>query len=150
MNPSRVAARSRSARWLGLVLMISGCGSVEYPAVTGRVTLDGEPLPDAVISFMPVDEQGVPTLGVTDSRGVYTLEQTADATGAPAGKYTVRITTYREGRPEADPPIVGAAERVPAQYNVRTTLKAEVRPGENVLDFELSSQGEIIQPPADQ
>jgi hypothetical protein len=132
------------------VLVIVGCEArLQHPTVTGKVTLDGEPLPNAVVSFMPVDEQGSPTLAVTDRRGAYTLEQTADVPGAPAGKYTVRITTYREGRPEADPPVAGAAEKVPAHYNIRSTLTAEVRPGENVVDFELSSEGEIIQPPAD-
>lgn len=137
--------------WLGLVLTASGCGDViEYFPVTGQVTLDGKPLPDAVVSFMPDDEGGVATLGETDGDGVYTLRQTADSSGAPVGKYTVRITTYREGKPDADPPIPGVPEEVPAEYNLRTTLSAEVEPKEeNTIGFKLSSEGEIMQPPSD-
>ena len=151
MNEPRATARiGTSVGWLGLVLLVWGCGHVEYPSVTGKVTLDGQPLPNAVVSFMPDDEQGVPSLGVTDSDGIYTLQQTAELTGAPIGKYTVRITTYREGRPEAQPPVPGVPERVPAQYNLRTTLRAQVQPEANVLDFALISRGRIIQPPPDQ
>ena len=120
---------------------ISGCGGIECFPVTGTITLDGNPLADARVSFMPDDELGVPTMGVTDTGGVYTLRQTADQNGAPAGSYTVRITTYREGKPDAEPPVPGDPERVPPQYNLRTTLTAEVRPEENILDFELSSKG---------
>jgi hypothetical protein len=112
--------------------------------------LGGEPLAGAVVSFMPDDEQGLPTLAVTDGQGVYTLAQTVDQSGAPVGKYTVRITTYREGRPEGDPPMPGVPERVPAQYNLRTALTAEIGPEENVIDFELESEGEIIQPPPEE
>ena len=149
-TPSVTALTWTNVGCLGLVLLVSGCGGIEYFPVTGKVTLDGQPLPGAVVSFMPNDEQGVPSLGVTDGTGVYTLRQTAELVGAPAGKYTVRITTYREGKPEADPPILGAPERVPEQYNIRTTLKAEVKPGEegNDIPFELSSRGRIVRPPA--
>lgn len=147
MNAPSVAALTwTNVGCLGLVLLVSGCGGIEYFPVTGKVTLDGEPLPDAVVSFMPDDEQGVPSLGVTDGGGVYTLRQTAELVGAPAGKYTVRVTTYREGKPEADPPIPGVPEKVSAEYNVRTTLNAEVKPEENAIGFELSSRGPIVQP----
>ena len=144
--PSATALTWTTVGCLGLVLLVSGCGGIEYFPVAGKVTLDDRPLPDAVVSFMPNDEQGVPSLGVTGAGGVYTLRQTAELVGAPVGKYTVRITTYREGRPEADPPIPGVPEKVPAEYNVRTTLAAEVKPEENAIDFNLSSGGPIVQP----
>ncbi len=119
---------------------MSGCGGMECLPVSGTITLDGEPLPDAKVSFMPDDEFGVATMGVTDTGGVYTLRQTADQDGAPPGSYTVRITTYREGKPDSDPPIPGVSETVPPQYNLRTTLSAEVGAGENILDFPLKSK----------
>jgi len=143
--PCAAALTWTSVGCLGL-LLVCGCDGIECFPVSGKVTLDGRPLPDAAVSFMPDDEHGIPSLGVTDSNGVYTLRQTAELAGAPAGKYTVRITTFREGRPEADPPVPGVPEKVPAEYNVRTKLAAEVKPEENVIGFKLSSQGTIVQP----
>ncbi len=120
---------------------MSGCGGgMECFPVGGTITLDGQPLPAAKVSFMPDDELGVATMGVTDAGGVYTLRQTADQNGAPPGSYTVRITTYREGKPDADPSIPGVPETVPPQYNLRTTLSAEVGSEENNIDFELKSK----------
>jgi hypothetical protein len=136
---------------LGLMLTVSGCGGgIKCFPVSGRVTLDGKPLADAVVSFMPEDEGGVAPSGVTDKSGIYTLRQTAEADGAPAGHYTVRITTYREGKPWADPPVPGAAERVPGEYNLRTTLREEVKAEENSIDFRLTSSGEIVHPAGDE
>ena len=66
---------------LGLVRVVSGCREVEYPSVTGRVSLDGRPLPDAVVLFMADDEQNVPSLGIADMRGIYTHQQAADVRG---------------------------------------------------------------------
>ncbi len=126
--------------WFLFAVAISGCGGVKCAPVTGTITLDGEVLSDAKVSFMPEDDLGIPTMGATDAAGVYTLRQTADQQGAPAGSYTVRITTYREGKPDADPPIPGIPERVPPQYNLRTTLSAEVGPEENKIDFDLKSK----------
>ncbi|NLS95720.1 MAG: carboxypeptidase regulatory-like domain-containing protein [Planctomycetaceae bacterium] len=128
---------------LGCLLVaavFSGCGGINCFPVTGKVTLDGSPLPDAKVSFMPSDDQGLPTIGVTDASGIYSLRQTADMEGAPAGSYTVRIATYREGNVDADPPIPEVRERVPPHYNLRTTLKAEIAPKANAIDFDLRSK----------
>ena len=82
MNAPRVAVRTGTrVGCLGLVRVVTGCGEVEYPSVTGRVTLDGRPLSDAAVSFMPGDEQGVPSLGIADGRGIYTHQQAADVRG---------------------------------------------------------------------
>lgn len=124
---------------------LSGCGS-EYATVTGRITLDGEPLPNATVSFMPEDEGGRPSFGRTGTDGRYSLQETHRVSGALPGEYTVRITTYVEGNPEEIPPIPTVPERVPTKYNTETGLIEEVKPGENVLDFPLDSQGEIVQP----
>jgi hypothetical protein len=123
-----------------LATAISGCGGVECFPVTGTITLDGEPLADAKVSFIPNDEAGIPTIGITDTNGTYTLAQTARHKGAPAGSYTIRITTYREGRPDGESPIPDTPERVPSKYNLHTKLTADVGRKENGIDFELSSK----------
>lgn len=65
-------------------LVLSGCGGgtpvLDTEPVTGVVTLDGEPVPEATVLFSPVNEgEGTPATGMTDSEGVYTL------TARPAG-----------------------------------------------------------------
>jgi len=124
---------------IGLPLALSGCGDAR-PSVTGKVTLDGSPLPDAIISFMPESEEGAPSFGRTDGQGNYTLQESQEAGGAAVGKYTVRITTYRDGQPEVDPPIPRVPEKVPPRYNLDTELTEEVKPGENVFNFPLTSK----------
>lgn len=124
---------------------LSGCGS-EYATVTGKITLDGQPLPNATVSFMPEDDEGRPSFGRTGADGRYSLQETNRVTGALPGKYTVRITTYVEGNPDEAPPVPTVPERVPTKYNIETGLIEDVKPGENVLDFPLDSQGETVQP----
>jgi hypothetical protein len=128
----------------GLAAVMSGCGGPTGPEVTGSVTLDGDPLGEATISFLPENRELAPLITSTDLEGKYTLERGVD--GVAEGTYTVRITTYRPAITEIDPPIPGVKEKVPAKYNVQTTLNAEVSSGENVHDFPLDSKGRIFQP----
>jgi len=128
---------------------LSGCGGVKYYPVSGEVTLDGRALPEATVSFMPEDDLGTPALGKTDSQGNYTLQQTRNIGGTAAGVYRVRITTFFEGIPDIEPPMPARPEKVPVKYNLQSELVREVKPGENVFDFPLDSQGEIFQPSPD-
>lgn len=129
-----------------LGLLAAGCGGQSnIGKVTGRVTLDGQPLADAVVTFAPAAE-GSPSLGRTDSSGLYNLVYTREINGAEIGEHKVSITTYSAADPEADPPVAAVPEKVPAKYNGRSELKATVEAGSNRLDFDLESAGEVIQP----
>jgi hypothetical protein len=75
--------------WMGLAACfvgMAGCGgqptlNTEY--VEGVVTLDGQPVPEATVTFVPVTEgQGASATGMTDQQGVYKL--TAAVTGETA------------------------------------------------------------------
>lgn len=138
-----------------LAACLLGCGSTSGPEleeVSGTVTLDGEPLPDATVRFMPEasgDAEYVrPATGVTDSGGWYSLAFSSSREGALPGKYRVSITTFREGGYDTDEdgnPIPGAPEKVPVAYNSETTLTATI-PSDS-YDFELKSDaGEVVQP----
>ena len=118
-----------------------------HPGVSGTVTLDGQPLANATMSFLPDDDQLEPSFARTDQKGNYALQQTEAVAGAMPGRYTVRITTYEPAVTESDPPEAGIPERVPTKYNIQTELAAEVKPVENnVIDFPLDSNGQIVQP----
>jgi hypothetical protein len=121
------------------LLVCLGCGGGDVGYVEGTVTMDGNPLPDALVTFQP--ESGRPSYGRTDGNGRYELIYTKDAKGAVPGKHTVTISTLQEGDPDAGGKSI--PEKVPAKYNTNTELTREVTPGSNKLDFELSSEGEI-------
>jgi len=132
-------ANTRSTKrnlWCLIALVgISGCfgGGESLPEltiVTGTVTLDGNPLPGANVIFQP--QQGKTTFAMTDESGEYELMYNQDVAGAVPGNYTVKIT--KEKNPE-EPGI----ELVPAKYNEKTNLKADVKPGEeNHFQFDLT------------
>lgn len=120
-----------------LVALAGGCAgrgdAPETAEVTGTVTLDGAPLEEASIIFQP--EDGRPSYAVTDARGQYALMYTRDVPGAKLGNHSVHITTARgEDDPESEVP-----ERLPAKYHSQSSLTANVEPGQNSIDFELSA-----------
>ena len=85
-----------SLRWVGIlgVLTAAGCSSnsVVYPevaTVVGVVTLDGQSLEKATITFVP--EAGRSSSGVTDSSGKYSLHYTGTIRGAMLGTHRVMI-----------------------------------------------------------
>jgi hypothetical protein len=77
-----------------LLVLTTGCGRSFVPA-RGRVTLDGQPLAGAVVSFHLDSGQGLPAQGATDADGRFALA-VVDAVGARPGTYKVVVT-----RPEA-------------------------------------------------
>ena len=119
-------------------LLLNGCGSggPELGSVSGTVTLDDRPLPDAIVEFQPAS--GSPSEGVTDSAGSYQLRYTAKKKGALLGKHQVRITLST--RADAHGQKVDVPQLLPARYNRNTELTAEVRSGSNKLDFPLKSK----------
>ncbi len=134
---------------LGLVFL-AGCGP-DRPdnvgRVTGRVTLEGAPLPNAMITFAPVQPGGSTSLGKTNDDGKYTLGYGGDVQGAEIGEHRVTITTYDSGSEDADPPRPKVLEMVPAKYNYQSELKAEVKAGSNEIDFPLKNDGPVVPEP---
>lgn len=134
----------RSAMSAAAAIMLTGCGGGNVAEVTGTVTLDGQPLPNAVVEFSPATEgQGTPSYGRTDASGTFTLQYTSDQPGAEVGEYRVSITTQTSGDPDAEPPIPEQPELVPAKYNWETELRETVVAGVNTFTFDLDSDGVI-------
>jgi hypothetical protein len=129
----------------GVILPMIGCGPDNVGQVSGTVTLDGQPLEGAFVEFQPV-AGNTPSRGITDAAGEYTLQYTRDIEGAELGEHTIRISTFNGGDPDAEPPKPRVPEKVPAEYNSRTTLKATVEKGSNEIDFDLKSGGAVAQP----
>lgn len=117
-----------------------GCSGSDLPelaSVSGVVTLDGAPHPNAHVIFSPA--QGRPAEAVTDSNGKYELYYLPGVKGAEPGQYTVSITTQYQApeNPGNEPPFV---DPIPAEYNVGSTLTETVSPGKNDINFELKTK----------
>ena len=57
------------------------------------VTLDGQPVADAGVMFLPVDSrEGPPASGTTDAEGRFTLITANRPEGAPIGSHRVAIS----------------------------------------------------------
>jgi hypothetical protein len=119
-----------------------GCNADIVP-VSGKVTLDGEPLAGAVINFQPIrDSSAEPpaatgSVGHTDAQGQYVLRLVEpDRTGALVGEHTVTISTATMSDVEGEPP---QGERAPEAWrdgSQRFTVPAS---GTNQANFALAT-----------
>jgi len=117
-----------------LAAMAAGCDSGSpMGQVTGKVTFNGKPLPNAEIEFQPVDNRPSSS-GKTDAEGQYKLQYTAKKSGALAGEHVVRITTEQDASDDGKPAV---PEKLPPKYNTKSQLKKTVEPGRQTIDFEL-------------
>jgi hypothetical protein len=127
---------------LGVSLLNAGCGGADVPdnltSVFGVVTLDGQPLAGAAVTFVPPD--GRPASGTTDSSGAYSLSYNDGSDGCLPGLCRVMISTGTAGRENDDGEVVGAKpESVPPKYNVQSELTFDVKLNErNQADFSLT------------
>ena len=131
---------------LALVLS-AGCGDVpdNLGRVSGKVTLDGQPLANATVVFSPKTAASQ-SIAVTDANGEYSLLYAAKIRGAEPGEHRVAVSTFTEGDPDGDPPVAKVAERVPYKYNLRSELSATVSRGKNTVNLDLATDGPVVQP----
>jgi hypothetical protein len=106
--------------------------------VSGRVSLNGEPLGEAEITFVPLtrDEKGQSlseAKGRTDADGNFTLRIDKERAGARAGKY--RVTISKKARDRNNLPV----EQIPERYHSKSELTVEVQDPVTRVDFELRS-----------
>ncbi|MBR9802873.1 MAG: carboxypeptidase-like regulatory domain-containing protein [Rubinisphaera brasiliensis] len=112
---------------------VTGCGGGDGPelaTVSGTVTLNGQPLHGAVVTFLP-KSGGRPAMANTDEDGHFKLNYSSTEMGGVVGSNTVRVS-----KQEAKPDGSGQQELIPEKYNEQSSLEYEVKPGRN--DFEIS------------
>jgi len=120
------------------VLAAAGCGEGSTSTVTGTVTLDGQPLQEGVVRFVPADGKGqTASAEVKDGKFTATL---------PKGEMRVEFSAPKVVRQTKmydtpDSPVVDeTVELLPARYNVQSTLKITVKGGSQSEKFDLTSQ----------
>jgi hypothetical protein len=122
---------------LPAILVFSGCGDSTAPArVTGTLTLDGTPVANATLAFIPVSGERR-SYGETDSQGRYELWFTGQLAGAVVGEHRIEIRTGSADTPSGED--VSAAETIPAKYNVESELTRTLKSGKQTLNFELTT-----------
>lgn len=134
----------------------SGCGGSAEKApqltpVAGKVTLNGEPLAGASVSFIPRDStKGTGGFGATLADGSYEMMHRSQAKGVEAGTYVVWFSKFAmpdgspipEGKNATD---VGAKESLPPELSNPPLDRAlhviTVKSGEkNNFNFDLKSK----------
>jgi len=110
-------------------LLAAGCGSgPNFVKVSGVVTLNGKPYPNAVVSFQPVGSKENPNPGegsvaITDANGRFELKTRSGQNGAVVGQHRVRIQTNRQQTTGAFDPQTGSPDQGP-----RVRVQAEPIP----------------------
>jgi hypothetical protein len=111
--------------------------------ISGTVNLNGKPVAEGDIRFVPVEGTKGTDAGAVIQDGKYKVR----LTGLAGGKYRVSIRGYKQsGRLEPDPlggpPVKGAVQIVPKEYHgEESTLVREITRGANRLDFDLVTSG---------
>jgi hypothetical protein len=142
------------------LLVVTGCTPSEGPKVSGLVTvsgivtLDGKPLPNATVTFVPISrgEGEMSAGGLSDSTGKYILRTGSDKNyGIKPGQYKVIISSFvmpdgttKQITADVSPmqlKLEGAQQAVPAKYSdiVNSTLTSNVAPEGGKIDFALTS-----------
>jgi hypothetical protein len=126
-----------------IALLPIGCsGDNSRAAVSGQVTLDGQPVEQGRITFVPLDVTAGPTAGAVIRMGRYDIRA---AEGALVGKNRVEVrAAVKTGKqlPSAysGAPIDETRESILDRYNEKSDLVRDIKPGKNQFDFELTSQ----------
>jgi hypothetical protein len=162
-SPSREYEMSRSI-WtpqfiliLAALTPLAGCSRGPVVAeVVGIVKLDGKPVPNVKIMFMPDPVKGTVgpiSAGLTDDEGHFKLKCEDERDGAVVGWHRVVVfdgnqnlyRTPRNGRRDDDAPVVKQKPRaqgphVPDKYSTsaKTPLELEVKDTKNNLEIPLT------------
>lgn len=123
-------------------LLGASVGCSKYDAsVSGRVTLDGEPLSRGTVAFVPV-EDGPPAYGRIDASSNY-IVRTGREEGLPSGDYRVTVVANEPPPVENDrggPPPAGKPITPPWYRSHETSgLEFSVERGSNEIDLRLTT-----------
>lgn len=128
----------RFAALVVLTVGLLGCGNSRVAEVSGKVVVDGEPVPNGAILFFPVDGQSA-TSGSVIENGEYYAK-------VAVGKMKVSISVPKVvGKKKIydtpnSPEMPVTKEALPPRYNEKTELTVDVEPGKNTRNFDLKSK----------
>jgi hypothetical protein len=148
----------RHVRLFALLVLVGltaiGCGpKQQFAEVSGVVTLNGKPMPDALVEFLPDPEkgtQGPMSMGTTNAEGRFRLvcSDSDRRDGAVVGFHRVLIQDARSiPKARSDFSKEKPPENVPSRVSyiygkaASTPLRQEVRPGPQEVTLEVTGRG---------
>jgi hypothetical protein len=163
-------SRGRRASSLIVLVLVSGLGAgcqrqQVYGVVEGVVTLDGQPLTNVEVVFLPDPEKGTKgrrSVALADIDGRYRLASDTGRPGAPVGVHRVCVNDLLPGPPGVGPVTpadsaegpVGTKDEAKESHNVKrsrfppdyssaiaTPLRdVEVKEGQQTINLDLKRQ----------
>ncbi|MCA9132795.1 MAG: hypothetical protein KDA45_06560 [Planctomycetales bacterium] len=127
---------------LSLPLLLSGCGDSGFE-IHGKVMLNGKPMEQGEIQFVPMDSTGGEHVGAVITNGEYAVE---DSVRLEEGEYQVQIRSYGStGRKVWDGMGDGTNKTMvddfrqilPPKYNDVSELRLTLKPGKNEFNADL-------------
>jgi hypothetical protein len=135
---------------ISLLLLVAatapGCSrtSANQGNVCGRVMLDGKPVEQGTIAFMPIeDTKGAATGGSIENGRYEIVGLHGPAVGWNRVEVHARCKTGRMipyGFGGSGKTIEEETEGIAVQFNSDSTLKAEIKHGDNTCDFDVASK----------
>jgi hypothetical protein len=130
----------------GCLLFLVGCGGSGGPElpVSGIVTLDGNPVPDATVRFYP-DQGTDPTssgYAVTGSDGKFVITSGQGKKGLVAGKYKVTVS---KGKVQTGESEEGAGAVIPEVEFKDDFAPIYSNPAQTVLSYSVTGDGKPIE-----
>lgn len=144
---SKILTRSERIRYsfsafaAGFLLCLAGCGSSEKMGrAFGKVTFQGQPVPEGIISFSN-REKGIFMTAKLNSDGSYELV-TAQGRGLPLAAYQVAVNPPLVDAPlgpALGPPKLPLYPNIPEKYRKPESsgLTLTVRDGDNPFDVDM-------------
>jgi hypothetical protein len=148
MKRLRQIAKFTTATLLAAALAtFGGCGPTsDKLEVSGKVTLDGQPLDTGSIRLTSTGAGKLSASGAMITNGEFLIPQEK---GLPPGKYQIEISAPDANAPLVSPPRVPgepalpptAPERIPVEYNSKSQHTVDVTAdGENHFEFAINSR----------
>jgi hypothetical protein len=123
---------------LVLVLAVSGCGG-PLVKVKGRLTYQGHPVPNTLVTFQPDDPAQRPSHGLTDGKGNFTLHYSSSEMGIVRGQHTVFLRYHRTAEEEM------GHVKSPASNDLKEVIARYADPKSSSLHYEVTGSGQLIE-----
>jgi hypothetical protein len=145
----RIAGPLRRGALLFGMLALSACeAKPRFAEVSGVVLLDGTPMPDALVAFLPDPYEGTHgprCSGITDADGRFRLVRDDERPGAVVGIHRVLVQDVRTFPPPRNrhtggkPPVMPPSRVSPRYQNATSTpLRQEVKPEAQTVTVEVT------------
>lgn len=132
------------ALFVSALVAAIGCGpsGPELGQVSGTISLDGQPLEGAYVTYLPMFPDGIELNAhrKTDANGFYEIQFSGERNGVMLGKHQVMVSTMDDVKDPETGRNRKVPEKVPSIYvNEKSPLILDVKAGENDGSFDLST-----------